>query len=232
MRITGDSNRKPMAVRLALPPSTTDAAGRATSRSTARGSTRSSCATATIRTFCFRGKLKGSRRVAVTLLGASATRHLAAVPAIHPVGPRRRRAWSATSAPRRSSSRARSWCASSSRRNVSAAARSAGNGDLMRAIFNVTRDRRSWRLEAARRLALDVDPQRHAASASASSAPSRPSCAARASRRAWSKGIESQAARRSASASSGRRSGRQDRWWPVSASHGWVGRAADELSSR
>jgi hypothetical protein len=217
IRVTGGAGA-PMAVRLALP-ADTDAQEISDVAVTARGLDATVVRDGAAPHVLLRGKLKGSRRVAVRYL-VHRRRQLAAVPAVRPVPVPPAELLPFISPSPLFQSRSilvREFLES----NVSPALGAAGDADLLRAVLRVTRERLLWD-PRGKSLTLDVIRSGKGKRVGIERALTTFLRCARIPARLV-EGID---------LGSRTRHKRvfwtevwaNDRWWPVSAAHGWVGR--------
>lgn len=217
VRITGGTGA-PMAVRLALPADTpTQRVG--TVEVTARGLHADVVREGDAPHVMLRGKLKGSRRVAVRYT-VQRTRRLTPVPAVEPL-----RVPPPDLAPFVSPSpvfQSRSILVRDFlQTNVGAGVGTAGTGDLMRAILQVTRDKLTWD-KAGKSLTLDVIRSGKGKRIGIERAfTTFLRCARIPARMVEGANLSSTTRRKRVFWTE---VWAQNRWWPVSASQGWVGR--------
>lgn len=217
VRITGGTGA-PMAVRLALPADTpTQRVGDV--EVTARGLEVDVVREGDAPHVMLRGKLKGSRRVALRYT-VQRTRQLAAVPAVAPlpVPPPELVAFVSPSSVFQSRSiLVRDFLET----NVSPRLATAGNDDLMRAILQVTREKLAWD-KAGKSLTLDVIRSGKGKRIGIERAfTTFLRCARIPARMVEGVNLNSKTRRKRVFWTE---VWAQDRWWPVSASQGWVGR--------
>ncbi len=217
IRIAGGSGAA-MAVRLALP-ADTPAQRIGDVEVTARGLDATVVRDGPEPHVLLRGKLKGSRRVAVRY-SVHRTRHLAAVPAVQPVPmppPELAPFLSPSPLFQSRSILVRDFLET----NVSPLLASASNDDLMRAIFQVTRDRLAWD-RAGKSLTLDVIRSGKGQRIGIERAfTTFLRCARIPARLVEGVNLNSTTPRKRVFWTE---VWAQEQWWPVSASRGWVGR--------
>lgn len=217
IRIAGGSG-VPMAVRLALPADTL-AQQIGDVEVTARGLEATVVRDGPEPHVLLRGRLKGSRRVAVRY-SVQRTRHLAVVPAVQPLllpPPELAPFLSPSPVFQSRSILVRDFLET----NVSPLLGSASNADLMRAIFQVTREHLTWD-RAGKSLTLDVIRTGKGKRIGIERAfTTFLRCAHIPARLVEGVNLNSTTQRKRVFWTE---VWAQDRWWPVSASRGWVGR--------